>query len=82
MADGRIFGTETKVFYSSGRWKTADSESQKQKSIMWAIWGLRHPSEIDWLAPGTLENVSMQVALSKHYEGAKGRMKMADLPNS
>ena len=32
------------------------------------------------MAPGTLGNMSLQVALSKYYVGAKGRMKMADLP--
>ena len=32
------------------------------------------------MAPGTLGNASVQVALSKHYEGAKGLMNMALLP--
>ena len=32
------------------------------------------------MAPGTEDNASVQVALWKYYEGAKGRMKMADLP--
>ena len=35
---------------------------------------------IKQVAPGTQGNVSLQVALLKYYEGAKGRMKMADLP--
>ena len=33
------------------------------------------------MAPGTLENLRMQLALSKYYEGAKGLMNMAHLPN-
>ena len=32
------------------------------------------------MAPGTLGNASVQVALSKHYEGAKGLMNIALLP--
>ena len=33
------------------------------------------------MAPGTLGNASVQVSLSKHYEGAKCLMNMALLPS-
>ena len=44
------------------------------KNCIWCQW----PTN-DIVTPGPLRNVSLQVALSKYYAGAKGSMKMADL---
>ena len=60
---------------------------RKIANILIMIWGSHfftelnnQPSAKSHQTSGTQGNVSLQVALSKYYEGAKGRMKMADLP--